>query len=996
MIMTTKLNSDLGKRGIKSNKNLASLARWRGCEKAGNSAPLYNDCFNTGTWNVRGLLEPGKMANVIQEMERMQIDILGLSETHWKEVGEFSTSIPTIDSHYSVIYSGGKQSRQGVAFIMNEKSRKSMLYYHTVNERIILTKLQEKSNEVLIVQIYGFTEDAEREDVEEFYELLESTIKEHKKNNDKVIIMGDFNARVGNKKCSNIVGNYGLGQRTVNGDRLIEFCNKQQMCITNTWFEQKESARYTWTSPDLRTKNQIDYILVNFRYRNSIQNSKSRPGADCGSDHNPVLVKTRTKLKIIKKKNKRSKKWNTQILKNEIVKESFKTKFDNIYEEEKNMEANELWNKIKKCVEVTAEEICGKDKQDKKQKWMTIDILKKMEERRKLKSLVNTECKQKELTKEIQRECRKAKKNYYQQQCEELEELDKIHSPKLYKKIKELTPKSKKIQLGIKDCDGKMLYEEELITKRWEEYIGKDLYNDERKVTPEMNKTYENISKIDEDEIREVIKDLPKEKATGDDNINAELLQNLGEKGIQAMTELINSIYIKGDLPHDFLKSVFVPIPKVNKAMECNEYRTISLISHAAKILLKVIKKRITPSIENRLSENQLGFRKGKGTRDAIFITRVLIERAIEKKKTIYLCFIDYTKAFDRVRHDKLMELMRKTGIPNHEIRLIANLYWRQTATVRTNKGETEEIEIKRGIRQGCILSPVLFNLYSEYLIEEALNNSSGLKINGQNVNNIRFADDTVLIAESIEDLQGMVKALNDECKVFGMSLNAKKTKIMVIDKKEKVRCKIKVDGKELEQVKEYKYLGTWITDDGRCEEEVRRRIGKAKNDFWKFKEILRGNIDLNLKKRLLKTYIFSVVGYASEAWTYSKKIINKLHAFEMWCYRRLLKISWTEKVSNKRLLERIGNKMILVEELFKRKMRFAGHIMRGSSGQLTQLVLEGMIDGQRDRGRQRRTWGEDIKEWSGSKSIEIAKRRSENRRNWRVMVTNLLIEDGT
>ena len=130
---------------------------------------------------------------------------------------------------------------------------------------------------------------------------------------------------------------------------------------------------------------------------------------------------------------------------------------------------------------------------------------------------------------------------------------------------------------------------------------------------------------------------------------------------------------------------MFVPIPKVTNAMECNKYRTASLISHAAKILPKVIKKRITLLIEKRIREDQLGFRKGKGTREVIFIARILSERAIEKKKLFIFVFIDNSKAFDRVRHDKLTEIMKRTGIPNREIRLIANLYWKQKASVRTN-----------------------------------------------------------------------------------------------------------------------------------------------------------------------------------------------------------------------------------------------------------------------------------------------------------------------
>ena len=145
-----------------------------------------------------------------------------------------------------------------------------------------------------------------------------------------------------------------------------------------------------------------------------------------------------------------------------------------------------------------------------------------------------------------------------------------------------------------------------------EECIGKKIYNDEMKSTPDIEEVKEKINRIDEDEVREIIQEVPKGKAAGDDGICAEILRNLGEKEISSITELINKIYETGDLPIDFIKSVFIPIPKVSKAMERNENRAISLTAHAAKILLKIIKKKMTQKIESKVSESQLGFIKGK------------------------------------------------------------------------------------------------------------------------------------------------------------------------------------------------------------------------------------------------------------------------------------------------------------------------------------------------------------------------------------------------
>ena len=180
--------------------------------------------------------------------------------------------------------------------------------------------------------------------------------------------------------------------------------------------------------------------------------------------------------------------------------------------------------------------------------------------------------------------------------------------------------------------------------------------------------------------------------------------------------------------------SIFVRLPKKAKATECSDpgsdYRTLSLMSHILKILLKVILKRNKHKIESVISETQSGFMAG--TREGIYNLRTIIERYIKCGKNIYLCFIDYEKAFDRVKHAKISECMENLDIDGKDISLIRNLYWNKKAYMRTEDGSSPEIHIKRGVQQGCVLSPCLFNLYTENIFG-AMNTNKGIKIGGTN-----------------------------------------------------------------------------------------------------------------------------------------------------------------------------------------------------------------------------------------------------------------------
>ena len=177
----------------------------------------------------------------------------------------------------------------------------------------------------------------------------------------------------------------------------------------------------------------------------------------------------------------------------------------------------------------------------------------------------------------------------------------------------------------------------------------------------------------------------------------------------------------------------------------------------------------------------QAGFRKGRGTRDQITNILWIIKKATEFQKNIYFCFIDYAKAFDCVDHNKLWKILKEMGIPDHLTCLLRNLYAGQEATVRTGPGTTDWFQIGKGVCQGCILSPCLFNLYAEYImrntgLEEA---QAGIKVARRNINNFRHADDTTLMAESQEELKSLLMKVKVESEKVGLQLNIRKTKIM-------------------------------------------------------------------------------------------------------------------------------------------------------------------------------------------------------------------------
>jgi len=240
--------------------------------------------LRVATWNVRTLYREGKLENLKREMTRLKINIMGVSETRWTGQGDFYSD------GFRVIHSGGNEHQKGVAVVLDKQTAKTVERICYEDERLMLVKLKGKPSNMIIIQVYMPTTSHDKEEIELMYGKIEELLDRETKGRDYTIIMGDWNAVVGEKREGNIVGDYGLGTRNQRGDQLVEFCQRRRMYISNTWFKQEKRRRYTWTKPGNTGRYQIDYILIKSRYWNSVSNCKSYPGADVDSDHNPVVA----------------------------------------------------------------------------------------------------------------------------------------------------------------------------------------------------------------------------------------------------------------------------------------------------------------------------------------------------------------------------------------------------------------------------------------------------------------------------------------------------------------------------------------------------------------------------------------------------------------------------------------------------------------------------------------------------------------------------------
>lgn len=953
-----------------------------------------------GTWNVRTLRAAGKVEELTHEMDRYRWNILGLCEVRWKNLGEISTA-----GGHKLYFSGSEERHEhGVGFFVHKDTVKAVMGCRPVSSRLITIRLKAAPFNITIIQAYAPTCDYDDEDVENFYEQLQEVIDQTPRK-DIIVVQGDWNAKVGEDACKNwkgICGQYCNNETNERGLRLLEFASYNNLVLANTFGPHKASRRWTWHSPGREHHSQIDYIMVKLRFKSSVNIAKTRsfPGADIGSDHELVMMTFRLHLKKIKKQDSVRIKFNLDKLKDPNIIEAFQASIGGKFapllalDDNQDTEIDIMINTFNTAVIETANDILGKHRPRKKP-WITEDILELCDKRRNLKpkkSETEGARQYREINQQIKKGMIKAKKTWIEEQCQDIEgNLKKNNSKKAYQLVKDLTSIKQGRTNTIQNKEGKCLTEEQDISKRWTEYCS-ELYTQKATGDPEVLNvpppSNNDNHPILRDEVETAIKSLKKGKSPGVDNIPTELVQAGGEDMIDTLLNICNKIWQTGEWPTPWTQSLIITLPKKGNLQLCQNYRTISLISHPSKVMLKILLNRLKPQAEELIAEEQAGFRTGHSTTEQIFNLRIICERYLQHQQNLYHVFVDFKKAFDRVWHEALWATMRLYNINANLIKTIEHLYDKATSAVYHNNTIGEWFRTTVGVRQGCLLSPTLFNIYLERIMTDALENHEGtVSIGGKTITNLRFADDIDGLAGEEQELVDLVEHLNEASTAFNMQISAEKTKVMT-NNINGIRTEIKINNEKLEIVDKFKYLGAIISDEG-SKPEILSRIAQTTAAMTKMKIIWNDkNITIGSKIRLMRSLVMSIFLYACESWTLTADTERRIQALEMRYFRRLLGISYRDHITNVEVKTRIENAIGPYEDLLtsvkRRKLKWYGHVTRSSG--LTHTILQGTVKGGRRRGRQRKRWEDNIKDWTGLELRDTV-RKAENREEWRMLV---------
>ena len=788
-----------------------------------------------GTWNILSLSDDHRLPCLSDELRRLRVDIVGLSEVRRPGSGEVSSG------GYTYYWSGRGDGAHlgGVAVGISSRLQPSVIGVTPVDERVMLVRLKHTLGFISLIAVYAPTEMSELEEKEMFYAKLESVVDQCP-SRDTLIVLGDFNAVTGTERAGYelCVGPHGSGTRNVNSSFLLNFAKSRRLRIGGSWFQRREPRRLTWYSNAGGVAKEIDHILVSTRWR-ILQNCRAYRSAEFfATDHRLVVAKLRIHVRSKKIPRCNSPRFHLEKLREPACAHEYAVAVSNRFGVLDTLEdPEEMWDAFKRETLKATEECVG-ERPRSRSGVASEETLRNIEESRAARLAGNLD-QYRTLARRTRALLRRDKERYVRELAEDVEGcLNANNLRPAYRALKKLRSKSTTQTSTIRTADGRLVSEADEVRSRWAEYF-EQLYMAEpptRQLSlagvaiaaadPPVDETPPSLA-----EVREAVNKLKGGKAAGVCNVSAEMLKGGGEAMIHGLHAVLSAVWQSGTIPPDWKRGLVVPIWKGKGCrQDCNNYRGITLLSVPGKVLAHLLLMRIRSQLLKYQRPEQSGFTPGKSTTDRILALRVLVERRLEFQQGLLAAYVDLRKAFDSVHRETLWDILRVRGIPARIIDLLTGLYSGTESAVKCGGGISNSFPVNSGVRQGCVLAPSLFNTCMDWVLGKVADQSHcGASVGNSKVTDLVFADDAVILAESLEVLVMALEVLHEEAKPLGLEVSWTKTKVQAFgglldDTVQSVHA----CGEDIEILESFTYLGSVVHNSGRSDQEVIRRVSLA------------------------------------------------------------------------------------------------------------------------------------------------------------------------
>jgi Reverse transcriptase (RNA-dependent DNA polymerase) len=497
-------------------------------------------------------------------------------------------------------------------------------------------------------------------------------------------------------------------------------------------------------------------------------------------------------------------------------------------------------------------------------------------------------------------------------------------------------------------------------------------------LTPQNEQTEESFTIF---EIESALNAMKNSKATSEDKISSELLKICDESGLDKIVQIFNEILKTEKVPTQWCESTITLIFKKGDRKDIRNYRPISITSHMYKLFMRVLLNRLDEIIDKKQDVNQAGFRKGFSTTDHLFVVNQVFEKCEEFNKPLYCAFIDYNKAFDSVEHPFLWNALLMDGINPKYVRILKNVYDGSKSRIKLEE-YSRWFKIRRGIKQGDPFSPKAFNSAIQKIFNEFQWTNKGLRLYRNYLSELRFADDVLLFAETIDDLIKMMGDVFMESSKAGLTQNIQKTKVM----SNQNTSNVVIQSNSYEIVEDYCYLGQIASFDNRQNKQIESRISAAWRSFWSLKKFFKSKMANYHKKRLFDACVLPVFTYGSQTWALTETDKQKIAVAQRNMERSMLNIRLSDQISNEKIRKTTKVKDV-VETMSQLKWSWAGHIARYPQNRLPTIIEDWQPETKRRRGHPKARWRDAIANHASC----FWRRKAKDRKIWSRLGTSFI-----